>query len=163
MGGAKLCRKLGLPTKIVEGKGGRMLEVAGDEGQAILDKFNNEVPFVRATAWAAQEQAKKMGYIVTISGRRCRFPRDENGNIDWAHKAFNRLIQGASADQTKTALVALEEAGYPLQLQVHDELDRSEAVNDNENGITVIMETCLPMGVPSFVDLEVGPSWGEAA
>lgn len=164
MGGAKLCRKLGLPTKVIEGRGGRLIEVAGDEGQAIIDKFNLRVPFVRATARIAQNRASEVGYIVTLSGRRCHFPKDEQGNYDWCHKAFNRLIQGASADQTKTALVALEEAGFFNQLQIHDEIDHSVSSREESKRISEIMETCCPdLLVPSRVDAEVGESWGEAA
>lgn len=163
MGGPKLCRKLGLPTKVIEGKGGRMIEVAGDEGQKLIDTFNAKVPFVRQTAFVAQQRAKEVGYIVTLSGRRCRFPKDEFGNYDWTHKAFNRLVQGASADQTKMALVALVDAGFSLQLQVHDEVDRGVA-NDNEaRDVATIMETCADLTVPSRVDIEIGLSWGEAA
>lgn len=164
MGGAKLCRKLGLPTKVVEGKGGRMFEVAGDEGQAVIDKFNARVPFIRETAFLAQETARKRGYVVTLSGRRCRFPRDEQGNVDWAHKAFNRADQGTAADQTKMGLVALEGAGHACQLQVHDEIDLS-VTNDEESAeVGRIMEECCPELVfPSRVDREIGCSWGEAA
>lgn len=163
MGGAKLCRKLGLPTKIIENKKGQLVEVAGDEGQAIIDRFNKEVPFIRSTAWAAQKRGKANGYITTLSGRRCRFPKDEFGNWDWTHKSFNRLIQGSSADQTKMALVQLDEAGYFYQLQVHDEIDGSFA-NDNEaRKAAEVMENCIPLEVPFRVDVEVGESWGEAA
>lgn len=162
MGGAKLCRKLGLPTVYKDIKG-VVREVAGPEGQAIVDKFNDQVPFVRETAWAVSERAKKFGYIVTLLGRRCRFPKDANGNWDWTHKAFNRLDQGSSADQTKQALVDLDRAGHFVQLQVHDEIDGSFA-NDNEvHEAAKIMETCVETEVPFRVDEEVGPSWGEAA
>jgi DNA polymerase I-like protein with 3'-5' exonuclease and polymerase domains len=164
MGGAKLCRKLGLPTQVKQNKSGKLIEVAGDEGQAIIDKFNQRVPFIRQTAFVAQERARAIGYIVTLSGRRCRFPRDEQGNFDWCHKAFNRLVQGASADQTKMALIAAKEAGFASQIQVHDEIDLSVA-NDNEaRAFATVMETCCPaLMVPSRVDCEIGNSWGEAA
>lgn len=162
MGGAKLCDKLGLPTVMKEIKG-RMMRAAGPEGQAIIDKFNEQVPFVRQTAWAVSQRAAKVGYITTLLGRRCRFPRDADGNFDWTHKAFNRLDQGSSADQTKSALVDLDNAGYYVQLQVHDEIDGSFA-NDNEaHAAAGIMETTVPTEVPFRVDVETGESWGKAA
>jgi len=45
---------------------------------------------------------------------------------------------------------------------VHDELDLS--INDMEQAkkIAQIMQTCLPLVVPSKVDLKIGPSWGKA-
>jgi hypothetical protein len=195
MGGAKLCRKLGLPTAwAISWQGeerrnrvndqmrfqdhgsallylqnnnligkGRPFECAGEEGQAILDKFDAEAPFVRGTAKMAEKTAQNRGYIKTWSGRRCRFPVSGGGGYDWTHKALNRLIQGCSADQTKMAMIALEEAGVAIQLQVHDEIDwtiRSRAEADLG---AQIMREVIPLRVPMKVDVEIGPSWGEAA
>lgn len=164
MGGAKLCREIGLPTKIitVERNGQKKnIEVAGDEGQAILDKFNGGVPYVRQMAKKTEDMAKKRGYLKTLSGRRCHFPTDDYGNFDWTHKALNRLIQGSSGDQTKAAMVAVDKAGYEIQLQVHDELDQSVENPEQAEEIAEIMRTCLPLQVPSKVDVEIGPNWGE--
>ncbi len=162
MGGPKLCRSVGLPTKIIEHwKSGRKIEVAGDEGQALLDRVNERVPYVKKTAEAVEAVAKERGFVRTVSGRKCRFPRDEHGNWDWTHKAFNRVIQGTAADQAKTALVELDRVGAPLQLTVHDEFDLT--VESREQGMRYakIMEECLPLKVVSKVDAEFGPSWGE--
>jgi DNA polymerase I-like protein with 3'-5' exonuclease and polymerase domains len=162
MGGAKLARDLGLPTKwIYDEKRGVDRLVAGDEAQALLDQFNERAPYVRRLSYLASDKAKQRGYIVTAGGRKCRFPEKTSGGYDWTHKALNRLIQGSSADQTKRAMVALWEAGFRLQLQVHDEVDLS--VNTKEEAVEVgrIMEGCMPCNVPAKVDLEWGPSWGE--
>jgi DNA polymerase I-like protein with 3'-5' exonuclease and polymerase domains len=189
MGGAKLCMKLGLPTAwtvywtgrwdgspqkyatrdeawqaLANGGGdGRVAECAGEEGQAIMDKFDLEAPFVRATAKAAQKRAEQRGYIATWSGRRCRFPKRDDGSYDWTHKALNRLIQGCSADQTKAAMVAMAAEGIELQLQVHDEIDWSVADRAEAERGAKIMAEVIPLRVPMKVDVEVGPSWGEAA
>jgi DNA polymerase I-like protein with 3'-5' exonuclease and polymerase domains len=163
MGGAKLSDELGLPTKLIQNRQGRWVRVAGDEAQAVLDKFNSEAPFVKDLANRCSELAQRRGYITTILGRRCHFPKDSEGNYDWTHKALNRLIQGSSADQTKAAMVACDDAGFWLQLQVHDELDQSVASKKEADDIAAVMRDCVPMEVPSRVDVEVGPSWGEAA
>lgn len=191
MGGAKLCRDLGLPTAwrlqwtegrvrrfkdfetyeeaAVKAQAGRqagykvrMWEAAGADGQALMDKFDREVPFIRKMAQSCTERVEKVGFIKTLSGRRCRFPLLADGSYDWTHKAFNRLIQGSSADQTKMAVVALEAAGFPLQLQVHDEVDFTVASREVAEEAAQIMINVVPMHVPSRVDVEVGPSWGEA-
>jgi DNA polymerase I-like protein with 3'-5' exonuclease and polymerase domains len=78
------------------------------------------------------------------------------------YKGLNRLIQGSAADQTKAAMVALNKAGFRLLLQVHDEIavsvnDRSEAEEAAR-----IMAQAVSLEVPSRVDVEIGPSWGEA-
>lgn len=163
MGGAKLANTLGLPTKRIKlSKSQRWIEVAGDEAQEIIDQFNAEVPFVKELAKRAEKQAKRMGFIRTICGRRCRFPVDAHGNFDWCHKALNRLIQGSSADHTKTAMVAADAAGYPLQLQVHDELDLTVESREDGERLGEVMTECIEFKVPMKVDVEIGPSWGEA-
>lgn len=164
MGGPKLCKKLGLPTKVIEHwKTGRKMEVAGDEGQALLDKVNERVPYIKLLSADLQRVAKERGYVMTISGRRCRFPKDDVGNYDWTHKALNRIIQGGSADQTKTALVEMDRAGLPLQLQVHDEIDLTVDSWEMAELGAKIMEECVPLEVPSKVDAECGPNWGNVS
>lgn len=182
MGGAKLCRKLGLPTAYIvfdpntrerlyadsdRGKrliaaGERAWEGAGPEGQRLLDTVNNEVPFLKQLARSCSQRAEKLGYIKTLSGRRCRFPQTADGRYDWCHKALNRLVQGSSADQTKRAVIEVDRAGHFLQLQVHDELAGTVVDPAEARMIGDIMEACIPLELPSKVDVEIGQSWGEA-
>lgn len=185
MGGAKLCRKLGLPTRwavfqdgwgqepaYFEGEkdaraysgvhGGRAFEVAGEEGQQLVQQFDHRLPYVKTLARMFRKKADRVGYIRTISGRRCRFPvRDQS--YDWTHKALNRGIQGSSADQTKKALVQVDAAGHFMQLQVHDELTGSFPSREAAQEAAKIMEECYKLRVPFKVDVETGPSWGEAS
>ena len=162
MGGAKLCHDCGLPTEWkFNAKLGRTIEVAGPEGVAILEQFDRRAPYVKQLAKKCEQRAKANGYIITISGRRCRFPKDDKGEFDWCHKALNRLIQGGSGDQTKAAMVAGDREGYPIQLQVHDELDLTVACREEAEGLAEIMRNVMPLRVPSRVDVEIGPSWGE--
>ena len=169
MGGGKLCADLGLPTREVFSKRqGKMITVAGPEGQAIIDKFDAMVPFVRRLADNLRRAAEKRGYIRTILGRRCHFPMDRirsvNGRkvYDFTHKALNRLIQGSSADQTKQAMIDCEEAGHELQLLIHDELTLSVTGREQAEDVARIMCEAVKMRVPSKVDVELGPSWGES-
>ena len=181
MGGAKMCRKLGLPTMTAvrgprgqtfdvnseEGarlaeQGARRWEAAGPEGQALLDTFDRRVPFIKKLAKACEARAKAVGYITTLSGRRCRFPKDAESNFDWTHKGLNRLIQGSSADQTKMAMVACAEAGLDIIIQVHDEIAFSVKSKDEAEHAAHIMRTCTPLELPSKVDVEMGVSWGHS-
>lgn len=162
MGGPKLCHSLGYPTGWKKLKNGRWVQVAGPEGQAVMDRFNKEVPFVKRLADRVESAAKKRGYIMTALGRRCRFPLDDTGrNREWTHKALNRLIQGSSADQVKKAMVDADEAGFDLLLQVHDELDLSVPNKARALELSEVMMNAVTMNVPAKVDVEVGPSWGE--
>lgn len=162
MGGAKLARDLGLDTKWVpHSRTQKLIEVAGDEAQSILDQFNFNAPFVKYLSKACMTKAEQRGYITTLLGRRCRFPKLDGGGYDWTYKALNRLIQGSAADQTKQALVSCHEAGFTPQLQVHDELDRSCDNREEAEEMGNIMRHCVELAVPAKVDVEVGPSWGE--
>lgn len=182
MGGPKMCRKLSLPTRMAvyhprsrvlfdadsdEGRmliaqGGRRFEAAGTEGQLLLDTFDSKVPFIKKLAKACEQRAKAVGYITTILGRRCRFPKDEHGNFDWTHKGFNRLIQGSSADQTKKAMVDCDAAGFWILIQVHDEIAFSVNEASEANAAADIMRNCVPAELPFKVDVELGASWGES-
>lgn len=163
MGGAKLCHGLGLDTKWITTRSGKDIEVAGDEGQALLDLFDSKVPFIKELARRAENRAKGRGWIKTVLGRHLHFPlkKDGSGKFDWTHKALNKLIQGSSADQTKKAMVLADQAGIRLQLQVHDELDFTIWSDEEAQHCAEIMRTCVPCNVPAKVDIEVGPNWGE--
>ena len=80
----------------------------------------------------------------------------------FTYKALNRLIQGSAADQTKAAMVELHKEGIIPLIQVHDELDISVPDETTAQRIKEVMETCVQMQIPSLVDAEFGPSWGEA-
>jgi len=186
-GGAKLCRDLGLPTRwaLASGRGrdrkmdyfedreaamaarrelqdGYVFEAAGEEGQIVLDKFDQRAPFIRKLAKKAEEKAKTHGFILTGGGRRLHFPQRADGSYDWAHKALNRIIQGTSADQTKKALVELDRQGFYLQLQVHDEIDGSVQSPEEAEAIAEVMRTVMTAEVPFRVDTELGSSWGDS-
>ena len=190
-GGEKLCQDLGLPTRWSYSYGpwknrtveyfdhynqamaakndnggiGWVQGAAGEEGQAIIDQFKANVPYIPKLAHLVAETAKKRGYIMTVMGRRLHFPKRDDGSFEMTHKALNRLIQGSSADQTKYALVQLDRAGYYIQLQVHDEMDGSFATQEEAQAAGKIMAECIlditTPQLPFVVDVETGPSWGE--
>lgn len=180
-GGYSLCEELGLPTRTMvrdprtreaydlntlEGQnallaGGQRYRAAGEEGQAILDRYDANAPFVRKLSKICQKTVKNRGFLRTVLGRRCRFPTDQDGNYDWTYRALNRLIQGSSADQMKKAMVDVDRAGHYLQLQVHDELDLSIGSVEEGRHVEDLIQNAVPASVPFKVDLEIGRSWGE--
>ncbi len=186
MGGKKLSINLGLPTrwKVIERppgkrwvttfhedysdalaavKNGDVWEVAGEEAQGLLDAFNNNAPYVKKLAQMCNDQAKKHGFIKTAGGRKCHFPFNESAQqYDFTHKGLNRLIQGSSGDQMKAAMVAADEEGFPLQLQVHDELGGTHDTEESAHKLAEVMKHALPCNVPHVIDVEFGDNWGEA-
>lgn len=166
MGGASMCHRLGLPTQWIVTKSGRRMEVPGPEGEAILKQYHERMPFVKYASDFMSRQAENKGEIRTIWGRKCRFTRkDDPATEDFAYpfKALNRRIQGSAADQTKEAMLALYREGLLPLIAIHDELGFSFGSRDQATRAAEVMEGCLPLRVPSKVDIEVGPSWGQAA
>ena len=169
------------------GKGKLMSELGLDKDDidTVFRQYHSTVPFVKELTDKTIRRAGEKGYIRTILGRKCRFhlwepnhfgvhkalpqaqAEVEYGGMNkikraWTYKALNRLIQGSAADQTKMAMVKLYREGFLPLIQVHDELDMSFSSEEEKKKIIEIMEHALELRVPSKVDAEIGPSWGEA-
>ena len=161
-GDGLIAQRLGLPTYTEKSKDGVVRLKSGPEGLAVIRQFHRQVPYVKGMAEKAKKRAENRGYIVTILGRRCHFPRKADGTYDWTNNGLNRLIQGSAGDQIKLALVGLGDAGLDSQVQVHDEVVGGYPHMEAAREVQRIMEQALKLRVPSRVDLAVGPSWGEA-
>jgi DNA polymerase I-like protein with 3'-5' exonuclease and polymerase domains len=113
------------------------------------------------------EKARARGYVRSLLGRRrhlwARNRREER-------QVCNFLIQGSSADITKTAMVRLDERlpkGADLVGCIHDELvieapvEIAEVVKELTKEV---MRTAVPenFAVPMEVDAHIASSWGEA-
>jgi DNA polymerase-1 len=87
------------------------------------------------------------------------------------HKAVNYRLQGSgTGDQIKMGMYQcfkqgiFDYIGVP-RIQVHDELgmsvkNDSPAMNEAYRAMRHVMETCIPIKVPVFVDSKRGDSWG---
>jgi len=158
------------------------LGVSSEEAKTLLYQHRNKVPFVKQLADMATKQADKNGQIRTLLGRKCRFPlweplrfgagkalphdeaQKEYGNDikrAFTYKALNRLIQGSAADQTKKAMLDCYNEGLTAMLTVHDELCFNIESDDQVDRIKEIMETGIPLKVPSKIDVDIKKDWGE--
>ena len=177
---------LGLMYGMGVAKLANQLDLTHEEAKELIHTFHTKVPFLKGTVNAVMrriEHPSSGGAIRTLLGRKCRFPLWEP--MQWSsnkalpyeqasiayglqikrsgtYKGLNRLIQGSAADQTKMAMVALHEAGETLLLQVHDEIVLSVADRGQAERAAEIMANCVKMEIPNRVDVEIGPSWGEA-
>jgi DNA polymerase I-like protein with 3'-5' exonuclease and polymerase domains len=178
---------LGLLYGMGKGKMAVELDLSTEEAGELIGKFHELVPFMKGLVTAVQQRVDNPasnGSIRTLLGRRCRFnlweptefglhkplPREqavlEYGprlRRAYTYKGLNRLIQGSAADQTKRAMLACIQAGELPLLQVHDELCLSVLSPDEANIFAQAMMDCVKLEVPSKVDIETGPSWGEAS
>jgi DNA polymerase I-like protein with 3'-5' exonuclease and polymerase domains len=168
MGVTKLSNQLGLSL---------------EDGKKLFARYHEEVPFVKQLSEYASDVASKRGSIRTLLGRKCRYDKWEPASFGlhkplshkeafaeygsnirraFTYKALNSLIQGSAADQTKKALVDLADEGILPMIQIHDELALSIPDEATARKAKEIMENCVQLEIPSVVDAELGPSWGEA-
>lgn len=77
----------------------------------------------------------------------------------WVYKAFNALIQGGAAGQTKKAIIDIKRAlGLP-KMTVHDEISKSVKDEHEATRMNEIMVNTIPLLAPVRADQEVGKSW----
>lgn len=190
MGGAKLCRELGLPTRFSVSWGPYkekqekffeeewqalafrqnlheenvfVFECAGAVGQEIIDQFHERAPFLRELVLAAKRNGRKYGEIITLLGRHLHLPLTPGGKYDWVHKCLNMLIQGSAADQIKKSMVDTirDMPHLYLQLVIHDSLCWSSTNRQEILRVVHNMRNAfVSQYVPFRVDKTEGPSWG---
>jgi DNA polymerase-1 len=134
-----------------------------------FDRFSGVAMYMKNVV----DNAKKIGYTVTMLGRRRYFPELKSDNFQvrsaGERAAINSPIQGSAADLIKLSMLELEKrldgTGAFVILQVHDEL-LVECPNDKaENICTIIketMENVYQAKVPLTVEANIGQNWLEA-
>ncbi|HRJ11314.1 MAG TPA: DNA polymerase I [Prosthecobacter sp.] len=147
----------------------------GEAGQ-IIENYFKQFPGVQKYTRQIVEDARRHGYVETITGRR-RVVRDidsANATIRGAAErvAMNTPIQGTAADMIKLAMIRIDAAlrGSGLRtrmlLQVHDELLFEMPEAEVEAARALILEhmrAALPLGdVPVEVEAGTGMNWLEA-
>jgi len=80
----------------------------------------------------------------------------------FTYTAFNRIIQGSAADQTKQAMIDLHAEGITPMIQIHDEIAVSVRDHQTAKKVVDIMENACQLKVPSKVDAELGKNWGDS-
>jgi DNA polymerase-1 len=128
---------------------------------------------------AIEDEARRHGFVVTMTGRRRLTPDilSENTQLraQARRQAVNTRIQGSAADIIKLAMIAVENdselhaLGARLLLQIHDEL-LLEAPRDKAGAagarlallMSGVSPGAVPLRVPLLVDWGEGHSWAEA-
>jgi DNA polymerase I-like protein with 3'-5' exonuclease and polymerase domains len=164
------------------------LDIDVDEAKGLVRQYHDRVPFVKGLMNGVQNRLNdrgSSGSIRSILGRKCRFDLWEPDTFAmnkalpyqdavkeygettrlkraYTYKALNRLIQASAADMTKQAMVNIYEQGRIPLIQIHDEIAMSVKNREDAESIANIMESAVPLEIPSKCDVEIGPSWGEA-
>jgi len=152
-----------------------------DEGKAIIDRYYERFPGIRAFTHATLSFVREHGFTQTLFGRKTHFEpniRSPNPSIRAGAEraAINAPIQGTSADLIKRAMARMDGAladaglgGVKMLLQVHDELVFEVPNGQEEAAATVIKqvmakaaEPAILLDVPLDVEVGWGAHWGEA-
>ena len=145
------------------------------EAKQLIDSYYETSPKLKEIMAEQVAQARNLGYVETIMGRK-RHLQDINSNnfVVTGHaerNAVNAPIQGSAADIIKLAMIKSQEVleqehlKTKMLLQVHDELVFEAPENEVETAKKLIkenMENGYRTEVPLLVEVDVGENWLEA-
>ncbi|MEN0067597.1 MAG: DNA polymerase I [Myxococcota bacterium] len=154
---------------------GRDLDIAREDAQKYMDDYFGRIPQVSAWIEATKEQARDVGYVETLFGRRRLIPdiysRDYGDRMAAEREAVNTVVQGTAADLIKRAMIrvhaALADQGFQakLLLQVHDELLLEVPKEEVEAIQQLVKEQMMGVAdllVPLEVQIGTGHNWNDA-
>jgi len=147
-----------------------------EEASQFITLYFEKYPRVKEYLEATKEQARKLGYVQTVLGRR-RFLPEINSSNRMVREAAERMainapVQGSSADIIKIAMINLHREmekrnlKSKMLLQIHDELlfeVPEEEVDEMKSLVTEIMSKAVELRVPVKIDIKLGRNWGEMA
>jgi DNA polymerase I len=155
------------------------LGIPRDEAGAYIRQYFERFPGIRAYIDQTKATARAQGYVTTLFGRKCHYPRINASNP--SERAFNERasinapIQGSAADIIRRAMVrmedALDKAGLSAQmlLQVHDELVFEVPDAEVEATIALVRKVmtdaphpAVQLSVPLQVEAKAAQNWDEA-
>ena len=124
---------------------------------------------------ATREQAKALGYVETVFGRRLVLPEINSPNgprrAGAERAAINAPMQGTAADLIKLSMVAVQKAldeqgkATKVIMQVHDELVFEVPESEVEwvrTEVPRIMAGVADLKVPLLAEVGFGPNWEQA-
>ena len=145
-----------------------------EEAARFIASYFEKYPGVQGYIEATKKQARELGYVQTVLGRRRYIPEINSPNRQIREAAermaINMPVQGTSADIIKIAMVELhremEKRGLrsKMILQVHDELVFEippEELDLMKELVSKIMPDALKLSVPLKIDIKIGKNWGE--
>ena len=153
----------------------RNLGIERGAAQQYVERYFQRYPGVKRFMDETRAQARQIGYVETVFGRRLYLPDIRSGNTQlrqYAERsAINAPMQGTAADIIKRAMITIDawctrgDAPARLIMQVHDELVlevREDAVEQVSAAVRERMVNAASLSVPLRVDVGVGANWDEA-
>ena len=153
----------------------RNLGIERAAAQRYVERYFQRYPGVRRFMDDTRTQAREIGYVETVFGRRLYLPDIRSGNPQlrqYAERsAINAPMQGTAADIIKRAMITVdawltrERVPARLIMQVHDELVL-EAADEAAATVSAAVHDCMAnaaqLSVPLRVDVGTGANWDEA-
>ena len=153
----------------------RNLGIERGAAQQYVERYFQRYPGVKRFMDETRTQARQIGYVETVFGRRLYLPDIRSGNPQlrqYAERsAINAPMQGTAADIIKRAMITLDawcarpDSPARLIMQVHDELVfevHAGAVAQVTTTVREHMVNAASLSVPLRVDVGVGANWDEA-
>jgi DNA polymerase I len=151
------------------------LAIERSAAASYMDKYFARYPGVAQYMERTRNEARELGYVETVFGRRLWLPDIRSSNMQRRQgaerQAINAPMQGTAADLIKLAMIAVqdwiekERLATKLIMQVHDELvlEVPEGELDRvKPGVEKLMIGVATLDVPLVVDAGVGANWEEA-
>jgi DNA polymerase I len=145
-----------------------------EEAAQFIARYFERYPGVKRYLEATKEQARKLGYVQTVLGRRRFIPEIGSANRmvrEAAERmAINAPVQGTSADIIKVAMINLHREmerrnlKSKMLLQIHDDLlfeVPEPEVEDMKALVGELMPGAVELCVPLKIDIKLGRNWGE--
>jgi DNA polymerase I-like protein with 3'-5' exonuclease and polymerase domains len=142
------------------------------KADALLRDLHETVP--RLFEWREEviEEARNLGYVTTLGGRKRHLA--DIGSAEWKkmakaeRQAVNSKVQGSAADVVRRAMLAAREAVDPerarIILQVHDEILWERMAGWEPHVFDELLDTCetahgFELDVPLIFEAKVAQSW----
>jgi DNA polymerase-1 len=147
-------------------------KLSREEAAQFIALYFETYPKVKEYLEAIKEQARKLGYVQTVLGRR-RFLPEVNSSNRMVREAAERMainapVQGSSADIIKIAMINLHREmekrnlKSKMLLQIHDELlfEVPEGeVEEMKSLVSDLMPKAFQLRVPVKIDIKLGKNW----
>ncbi len=145
-----------------------------EEAARFIASYFEKYPGIKKYIEDTTRQARELGYVQTVMGRRRYIPEINSPNRQVREAAermaINMPVQGTSADIIKIAMVNLYREMVKrclkskMLLQVHDELVFEvppDELDTMRQLIAELMPNALKLIVPLKIDIKVGKNWAE--
>lgn len=152
----------------------RQTNLTVQQGKEFIDMYFNRFPSISDYLNKTKFEAKNLGYVETIFGRKRHIQEIQSNNqrvqAHGERMAVNMPIQGTAAEIIKLAMINIsdklniEDMKSKMLLQIHDELIFESQKSESKQLINILTNTMtnvVQLLVPLDINIEIGENLGE--